>query len=86
MSKKLPAALTADRSMTGTHLAPSPVTTYDRKGEQREQTSAFATSKPGEPLAEVQHRLTANDFYGHTRGMELVPDRDWVMIDSADRA
>ncbi len=75
--------MAADRLMTGTHLALSPVTTYDRKGEQRDQTSAFPTSKPGEPLAEFKHRLSANDFYCHARGMELVLDRDWVMIDSA---
>ncbi len=32
-----------------------------------------STPEPGEPLAECKHQLTANDFYGHTRGMELVP-------------
>lgn len=37
---------------------------------------AFATSRPGEPLAEFKHRLSANDFYSRTRGVELVLDRE----------
>ena len=37
---------------------------------------AFATSKPGEPLAEFKHRLSVRDHYSRTRGVELVLDRD----------
>ena len=37
---------------------------------------AFATSRPGEPLADFRHRLSASDFYSRTRGMELVLDRE----------
>lgn len=36
---------------------------------------AFATSRPGEPLADFKHRLSANNAYSRTRGMELVLDR-----------
>ena len=37
---------------------------------------AFATSKPGEPLADFKHRLATRDHYSRTRGVELVLDRD----------
>ncbi len=37
---------------------------------------AFATSKPGEPLADFKHRLSASDYYSRTRGLELVLDRE----------
>ena len=37
---------------------------------------AFATSRPGEPLTDFRHRLSASDFYSRTRGMELVLDRE----------
>ena len=37
---------------------------------------AFSTSRPGEPLADFKHRLSANDYYTRTRGLELVLDRD----------
>ena len=37
---------------------------------------AFATSKPGEPLADFRHRLSARDHYTRTRGLELVLDRE----------
>ena len=36
----------------------------------------FATSRPGEPLAEFKHRLSANNYYSRTRGLELVLDRE----------
>jgi hypothetical protein len=36
---------------------------------------AFATSRPGEPLADFKHRLAASDYYSRTRGLELVLDR-----------
>ena len=36
---------------------------------------AFATSKPGEPLADFKHRLATRDHYTRTRGVELVLDR-----------
>ena len=37
---------------------------------------AFATSRPGEPLADFRHRLSVRDRYTRTRGMELVFDRE----------
>jgi hypothetical protein len=37
---------------------------------------AFATSKPGEPLADFRHRLSARDHYSRTRGVELVLGKD----------
>jgi hypothetical protein len=37
---------------------------------------AFATSKPGEPLTDFKHRLSASDYYTRTRGLELVLDRE----------
>ena len=37
---------------------------------------AFAASRPGEPLADFKHRLSSNDYYSRTRGMELVLDRE----------
>ncbi len=37
---------------------------------------AFSTSRPGEPLADFKHRLSANDYYTRTRGLELVLDRE----------
>jgi hypothetical protein len=37
---------------------------------------AFATSRPGEPLSEFKHRLSASDYYSRTRGLELVLDRE----------
>ncbi len=37
---------------------------------------AFATSRPGEPLADFRHRLSVRDYYTRTRGMELVLDRE----------
>jgi len=37
---------------------------------------AFATSRPGEPLADFKHRLSASDHYSRTRGVELVLDRE----------
>ena len=36
----------------------------------------FATSRLGEPLAEFKHRLSANNYYSRTRGLELVLDRE----------
>ncbi len=36
----------------------------------------FATSQPGEPLADFKHRLSARDHYTRTRGLELVLDRE----------
>ena len=36
---------------------------------------AFATSRPGEPLADFKHRLSVRDYYTRTRGVELVLDR-----------
>jgi hypothetical protein len=36
----------------------------------------FATSRPGEPLSEFKHRLSASDYYSRTRGLELVLDRE----------
>ena len=35
---------------------------------------AFATSRPGEPLADFKHRLSVRDYYSRTRGMELMLD------------
>jgi hypothetical protein len=37
---------------------------------------AFATSRPGEPLIDFKHRLSASDYYSRTRGLELVLDRE----------
>ena len=37
---------------------------------------AFATSRPGEPLADFKARLSVKDWYSRTRGMELVLDRE----------
>jgi hypothetical protein len=37
---------------------------------------AFATSRPGEPLTNFKHRLSARDYYSCTRGLELVLDRE----------
>ena len=37
---------------------------------------AFATSRPGEPLAEFKARISARDYYTRTHGVELVLDRD----------
>jgi len=36
----------------------------------------FATSRPGEPLADFKHRLSAGNYYTRTRGLELVLDRE----------
>ena len=37
---------------------------------------AFATSRPGEPLADFRHRIATRDHYSRTRGVELVFDRE----------
>ena len=37
---------------------------------------AFATSKPGEPLSDFKHRLSASDYYSRTCGLELVLDKE----------
>ena len=37
---------------------------------------AFATSRPGEPLADFRHRLSVRDHYTRTRGVELVLDKE----------
>ena len=37
---------------------------------------AFATSRPGETLADFKHRLKVGDHYPRTRGVELVFDRE----------
>ncbi len=37
---------------------------------------AFATSRPGEPLADFRHRIATRDHYSRTRGVELVIDRE----------
>ncbi len=37
---------------------------------------AFATSRPGEPLADFRQRVSASDYYSRTRGLELVLDRE----------
>jgi hypothetical protein len=37
---------------------------------------AFTTSKPGEPLADFNHRLSVSNEYSRTRGVELVLDRE----------
>ena len=37
---------------------------------------AFATSRPGETLADFRQRLSARDYYTRTRGLELVLDRE----------
>ena len=39
----------------------------------------FATSQPGEPLADFKHRLSARDHYTRTRGVELVLEEEAVM-------
>ena len=36
---------------------------------------AFATSRPGEQLADFRHRLSVRDHYTRTRGAELVLDK-----------
>ncbi len=40
---------------------------------------AFATSRPGEPLADFKHRIATRDHYSRTRGVELVLDREAAM-------
>lgn len=37
---------------------------------------AFATSQPGETLADFKQRISVRDYYTRTRGIELVLDRD----------
>ena len=37
---------------------------------------AFATSRPGEPLADFKARTSGRDYYTRTHGVELVLDRD----------
>ena len=37
---------------------------------------AFATSRPGEPLADFRHCLSVRDHYSRTKGVELVLDRE----------
>ena len=37
---------------------------------------AFATSRPGEMLADFKHRIATRDHYTRTRGVELVFDRE----------
>ena len=37
---------------------------------------AFATSSPGEPLADFKQRMSADGYYSRTRGVELVLDRE----------
>ena len=37
---------------------------------------AFATSRPGEPLAEFKQRIATRDHYTRTRGVELVLDKE----------
>ena len=36
----------------------------------------FATSRPGEQLADFRHRLSVRDHYARTRGVELVLDKE----------
>ena len=36
----------------------------------------FATSRPGEQLADFRHRLSVRDHYTRTRGVELVLDKE----------
>lgn len=36
----------------------------------------FATSQPGEPLADFKHRIATRDHYTRTRGVELVLDQE----------
>ena len=36
----------------------------------------FATSRPGEQLADFRHRLSVRDHYTRNRGVELVFDRE----------
>ena len=36
----------------------------------------FATSRPGEPLADFRHRLSVRDHYSRTKGVELILDRE----------
>lgn len=52
---------------------PQSITTTDNYAEPCVAV-AFATSRPGEPLAEFTHRLSVWDHYSRTRGMELVLD------------
>ncbi len=40
---------------------------------------AFATARPGEPLSDFKHWLSASDYYSRTRGLELVLDREAAM-------
>jgi hypothetical protein len=37
---------------------------------------AFATSRPGEPLADFRHQVATRNPYSRTRGVELVLDRE----------
>ncbi len=37
---------------------------------------AFATSRPGESLADFRARISARDYYTRTHGVELVLDRE----------
>ena len=43
---------------------------------------AFATSRPGEPLADFKQRLLATDYYTRTRGVALVLDRTEIAFSS----
>ena len=54
---------------------PQRITTTDNYGEPC-VAIAFATSGPGEPLADFKQRLLASDYYSRTRGVELVLDRE----------
>ena len=46
----------------------------------------FATSRPGETLADFRHRIATRDHYTRTRGVELVLDREaatelvWMLV------
>ena len=53
---------------------PQRITTTNNYGEPC-VAIAFATSGPGEPLADFKQRLLASDYYTRTRGVELVLDR-----------
>ena len=48
----------------------------ERQYEEPCVAVAFATSQPGEALADFRHRLSAHDHYTRTRGMELVLDKE----------
>ena len=54
---------------------PQRVTTTDNYGEPC-VAIAFATSGPGEQLADFRHRLSVRDHYTRTRGVELVLDKE----------